>query len=1153
MTIAASHELGLGIDRNKGGDKDIDPDMSKIEPYSRNYLHVIDDLTRIHRLLRPMKAKVAAIQLAIKSSPPLCHLCKETPIGYDDDDSPTRPQARTWEKSISKMRGTQRRAPTNGSSSINAISVTCSTETLVKKYGPSLKSLFQEAVEKVWWRPFCEDYHLPPNTAPGTPLGQGVTPGRNTLGRACAFIVGRTVAHLQEDDLPTMEKYYNIMPSYMRRFAVLQHITELCVLYIPVALLIQPLVTVCVQYKADYQGLSLLQHMFECQDTDFQLNYVWAYSATQQLGCSDEWIRYLSQSLRTDHLYRKSFHDFLSEILPEHRARLVKAAFDTLMDQAEPLAAKRIWRPKVISWASQLIEDSLSVHQKALESEEKSCTSVCDEVMEYIAQRIYTCATAKCGATVAVWNSLRDLGVGLALHSLYIAVTGTAALDENEKVDRWISLLQVHNDRNTLRTDFDVVFKAYGLLTNLNALALMLDAVGLYDLSMRVLQEVIFDYEELSSNTKEQLGYLGDVTLSDFSRHLEEVRQRKRETFSREEWYYDDVLDEWVERGQSIDQIQKTSEQSSDEEDQQYISSAIAKPRRSVDSDDRDFAHDRDYLSDISFDSLAENARTPPRRKRRTTLRISPFVLRSPIHFSMTPMKRLNLPAHETAPSYMELDDLDRYQYEEHEEEEVAEEDQEDEQLNEVSLSHFLEVMGDSDTDPDAYVKSGSVSSNSVSSFDSARSGSSHTSASVRDESDTESQSDRSLAEESTQRVESQGSDSDMYVDPSERRKSSPVYRRRKYSPGLWYSSPHPANSESESPSPAPHVAQTNDRNHGVFLYSGSDTTPRPRRFRVNRFSHSPSPSPDKSPLRRHTKKNRHLQMLTDSDSESDALPSSDQRNPKHVTVKKRMVSVPRMEVPGRKYSRKLLSDSCPSPNLDVLSDHFTESKFEHEYEPSTESPPSLRNWHPRQPSVSSVVVILDTEESEQSGENSVDEYKPQSRQTKRTTRSSSPMHKTLRASSLARARTTSTAWSRWSVSSKTTSSVSNPPNVYSRTSLSTPSPSSVETPIPRAENKPIWNPRRKKRTISTILDSDFSDSGDSEYTESGSKPMRRSAESSSKPKAKAKPMSLVESRKRRSVSYGDEPTEEDQSDADDDDEEEFVHRRKHARSARLS
>ncbi|KAG0096263.1 hypothetical protein BGZ93_004800 [Podila epicladia] len=1125
MTIMASHEVGLGSDRDKGRDKDIDSDKGKIEPYSRNYLHVIDDITRIHRLLRPMKAKVTAIQLAIKSSPPLSHLCKEAPTEYDSSGSPTKPRTRVREKSITTKQSTQRRAPTTGSSSTKAISVAGSTEALVKKYGPSLKSLFQEAVEKVWWRPFCEDYHLPSNTTPVSSLGQGITPGRNTLGRACAFTVGRIVANLQEDELSIMEKHYNIMPSYMRRFAVLQHITELCVLYIPVALLIQPLVDVCVQYKADHQGLSLLQHMFECQDTDFRLNYVWAYSSTQQLGCSESWIRYISQSLRTDHLYHKSFRHFLSVIHPEHRARLVKAAFDALMDQAEPLAAKRIWRPKVISWASHLIEDSLNAHQKALESEEESHNSVCDEVMEYIAQRIYACATAKWGATVAVWNSLRDLGVSLALHSLYIAVTGSAALNKNEKVERWISLLRFHDDRSTLRTDFDVVFKAYGLLTNMNALALMLDAVGLYDLSMRLLQEMIFDYEGLSLKTKEQLGYVCDVTLSDLSRHLEE--------------------------------IQRTPEQSSDEEDEQHISPPTCEPRRFIDSKDRDFANDLDYLSDVSFDSLAENARTTPKRMRRTSLRISPFVLRSPIHFSMTPMKRSNLPAHQTAPCYAEVDDLDHYQNitqgERDEEDDVAEDDQEEAQLDEfeISLMQFPVVMSDSDAEHDAYVESGCISSNSVTSFGSSRSRNSRTSVFVHDESDMESQSDRSLVEESTQRVNSPGSDSDMYVDPSEQRESNRAYRRRNYSPSPRYSSPNRAMSGSKCRSPAPHVAQRNGRNHGIFLDSGPDTTPQPLHCRSIRYSRSPSLSPEKSPLRRHT---RRPQMPTESASESDALSSPDQRSPIHVTIKKRAVTVPHVEVSGRKCSRKVFSDPSPSPGLDVLSDHFTEPEFDHEYDPSTESPQSLQNGRSRQ---SNVIEILDTDESEQSGENSADEYKPQSGQTnarKITTRSSSPMHKTLKKRSLTRSRTTSTVSSRSLITRNTTRSISNTQNIYSRTSMLTPNSSSVKTPIPRAANKPARVPRRKKRTISTILDSDISDSGDSEYTGSRNRAKTRQAKTSSKTKAKINAVSRGRSHKRRSLSYGDEQTEEEQFDFDAYDDEEFVHRRKkHARSARLS
>lgn len=200
--------------------RDIGTSNSEIEPYSRDYLHVIDDITRIHRLLRPMKAKVAAIQLAIKSSPPLSHLCKETSIERDDDDDEPhgRPRTRTWEKSVATRQRTLRRALTNGPlSSMKAISAASGTETLVKKYGPSLKSLFQEAIEKVWWRPLCEDYHLPPNTTPAAAQEQGITPGRSTLGRACAFTVGRIAANLQEDELDIMEKYYNIMPSYMRR------------------------------------------------------------------------------------------------------------------------------------------------------------------------------------------------------------------------------------------------------------------------------------------------------------------------------------------------------------------------------------------------------------------------------------------------------------------------------------------------------------------------------------------------------------------------------------------------------------------------------------------------------------------------------------------------------------------------------------------------------------------------------------------------------------------------------------------------------------------------------------------------------------------------------------------------------------------------
>lgn len=612
--------------------------------------------------------------------------------------------------------------------------------------------------------------------------------------------------------------------------------------------------------------------------------------------------------------------------------------------------------------------------------------------------------------------------------------------------------------------------------------------------------------------------------------------------------YYDDVLDEWVERCSTTEQIQRTPEQSSDEEDEQHVTSPTAKARRNAALDDQDLVNDHDYLSDISFDSLADNARTTPRRKRRTVLRISPFVLRSPIHFSMTPMKRPDLPIPQTAPNYAELDDLDHYQNntqeQEDDEEEAHDEDREEEQLDgfEVNVAHISEVMGDSDTDADSYVASGSVSSNSVSSCKSARSRSSHTPVSVREESDTESQSGESLAEESTQGAEDwPGTDSDVYVSPSEQGNLSPVSRMRKRSTGLPHSRPISVRSGSKRPTPAPHVKQANGRNYGVFLDSGPDTTPRPQRFRITRFSHSLSPSTDKSPLRRHTKKNRCSQMSTDSDSCPDALPLPNQRNPTNVTAKKTKVSVAHVKVPRRRRNRKLFSDPSPNLDLDVLSDHMTEQELDHENGLFVESPHSSRNGRSRQLSAPSVIEIPDTDESEQSGENSADEYEPRPGQTnarKHITQSSSPMHKTLTASSLTRPRATFTASKSSSVPSKTASLISK-----------------ASVPTPRAAIKPTRAPRRKKRTISTILDSDFSDSGDSEYTGSGNKTKRRPVKSPSNAKAQAIPLSRGRSRKRRSVSYGDEQSEEGQSDVDDDDDEvEFVHRRKkHVRSGRLS
>lgn len=413
---------------------------------------------------------------------------------------------------------------------------------------------------------------------------------------------------------------------------------------------------------------------------------------------------------------------------------------------------------------------------------------------------------------------------------------------------------------------------------------------------------------------------------------------------------------------------------------------------------------------------------------------------------------------------------------------------------------------------------------------------------------------DNGLAETTPRVMDGSDSDSDVYVDPSEQRKMNPIYRPLNHSPSPQYSSPSTVRSESKSSSPAPHIEHASVRNKGIYLDSGPDTAPRPRRLSIIQFPRSPSLSPHKSPLRSRTNSNRRRLLPTESDSDPGALPSPDQRSPNYVFIKGRKLLVPSVEIPSRRHGQELLSDPSPRPDLNMLPDNFTELDPENEYEIPA-APQSLRTVGSQQPSV---VEILDTDESESSWGSSADEYKPCSRRTyanNRTTRSSSPMHRTLKAGSLARPRTSFAI----SILSRTASSVLNKPNVHNRTSKSTPSPSSVKSQsTPRAADNPSRTPRRKKRTISTILNSDFSDSGDSEYTGSENETTKRStrlsSSSSSSYSLKAIPISHGKSRKRRSTSYGDEQTEEDQSNIDEDDsDEEFVHyRKKHARSSRV-
>ncbi|KAG0308888.1 hypothetical protein BGZ98_006386 [Dissophora globulifera] len=536
------------------------------------YLYTLD-LPRIHRLLRPIKAKIAAIQLAIKSAPSLGFAATPTTRrgedssfssedDHDHDSQPTTPSSteRLYGRSLRKRRNQtplyfgRRIVPTAsleprvdigiGSTALD-LKARRRGAVLVKRFQSSLKNMFKEAVEKLWWQPFCEDYDLPLYADPTSTRASGIAPNSATLGIACAFSVGRTLAHLPPDDPELMERYYNVMPAHMRRFAVLEHVLELCLSQIQIGHLIMPLVGICVQYGAHSQVLRILEHLLTCSDTTFHLDQQWAYNTAMRIGSGDAWITVLTQKSSVAFFMDRSAQSFIGQTQPHHRAALIQASFDAHLSSLS--VPTRVQRSRMSQWTSTLITDSMGLYEKATRSEETPSRTIafkCDEVIEYMALRLLASGDAQ----HLHHFQLQDVSLALALHSLYICMTRSTSVMDTEQQQSCVSLLENSVMDDILPEDFDVVVKLYGTLTNLNALAMVLDAVGLYGLSMKLTRRMLDDFDALFLSTQGVLGYVCDITISSLETHLRDTEQRRIHAEEDSNWVYDDVIGDWVAR-----------------------------------------------------------------------------------------------------------------------------------------------------------------------------------------------------------------------------------------------------------------------------------------------------------------------------------------------------------------------------------------------------------------------------------------------------------------------------------------------------------------------------------------------------------------------------------------------------------------------------
>ncbi|KAF9172031.1 hypothetical protein BGX21_006443 [Mortierella sp. AD011] len=257
-------------------------------------------------------------------------------------------------------------------------------------------------------------------------------------------------------------------------------------------------------------------------------------------------------------------------------------------------------------------------------------------------------------------EGLKDVALGLALHSLYIAVTNPSESDGDEKTQEWVRLLETRMAYGIRQLDFDVVVRSYGTLTNLNALALMLDAVGLYALSMKLMSRMLEDFYTLEKNTRKQLGYVCDITVSTLENQLREVEQRRIQHASSDLWRYDDVLGDWVERTPKpnktilivFDDDRSDSgyiEDSPAPQPENHGYSSYDLPSRStkpfsLGSLPSEHAMRRfpqqDTVTRSSPSAQSNPATEQSSCRRRQTEESSPFVLRKKIRYSMTPIRR---------------------------------------------------------------------------------------------------------------------------------------------------------------------------------------------------------------------------------------------------------------------------------------------------------------------------------------------------------------------------------------------------------------------------------------------------------------------------------------------------------------------------------
>lgn len=264
------------------------------------------------------------------------------------------------------------------------------------------------------------------------------------------------------------------------------------------------------------------------QDEIFQLDYRWAYIAASRVDCAEAWVKIWAEKAPVSFFTSRQFSALIRE-LPQYGVTLIQASVRIHMNKIGADLPESTRRARSVRFAASLIEESLKLHERLAEGHGSVPQSTLvsrrekyDRGIEHLARVLFE----EHELEPESWK--RGVALALALHSLYGTVTTSSeSTTIADGMSSWVELLEKRATVGICASDFNVIVQAYGTLTNLNALALMLDAVGLYSLSMTLVDRMLADFYELEDASCHQLGYPCNVTIQSLKSFQKELEQRK--------------------------------------------------------------------------------------------------------------------------------------------------------------------------------------------------------------------------------------------------------------------------------------------------------------------------------------------------------------------------------------------------------------------------------------------------------------------------------------------------------------------------------------------------------------------------------------------------------------------------------------------------